>query len=296
MREVNADLFDIDINEIIKEFNENSDSDLPIKNDTISLDDISFDVVDKVEDKFDGRFYVNYVGINPCTIIKEDLDLLVSIIRQNMDYNKLSFLIKNLSNFRDYSRRLSEEIKDPEEREIASNMIKRLNESIESFESLLGSDRVYLRDLKLKKEYKKGLEGLMASKSETIEIFEDIKLNNVNNIYTDEDFKYIKILLKSMNHIYKVVDERKDKNLSLKIHDYRLSYYKYTPKEMEVMKKLEFPTSIAGNENIFSQNVNLDMKRSNYHVTGFYSMRLYNLLNDMVLIGTDKTKLLDFYK
>lgn len=292
----NLKSLNVDFDDLVEEFDYNSRDLLNDDEKTISLDDISFDVVGSTEDKFDGKFYVNYVGINPCTILKEDINLLEVIVRQNMDYNKLNFLIKNLKNFRNYSRNIAENIEDNEDRQIALDMIKKLNHAIEVFEELLGSDRIYLRDLKLKKEYKKELEGLMSSKTEINEIFDDIKLNNINNNYKEEDYKYIKSLCKSMNYIFKIVDERKDKELSLKIGQYRRSQYKYTPEEFKIMKLLEFPVAIAGNENIFSQNVNLDMKRTYYNVTGYYTLCLYNLLLDMILIGVDKTKLLSYYR
>lgn len=244
--------------------------------------------------KFDGRFYISYLGLNPNTLVKEDLDFILFLVRQGLDGNRLSFLISNLESFYNNIQDKMSEL-DTDDIVLATSISNKLVTGINELKRLLTLNIFDVAPLKLNSDYEKNTEKLLSDNTQCRQLYEELVINNLNTKDINIRYDIYNNLLDTMYLMYSQQSETKNKKYMDHIRSYKKTSYEYTEEEYRVMEKLGFPTALMGSESIFKDGVNTESKKENNKINNFYAKSLYNLFTDIKFIGSSREAIVNYY-
>lgn len=267
----------------------------------VKPDDFSYDLdlhqfSDSENEEFNGKFFVSYLGINPCILLKENTQELCKIIRHNLDINRLNFLIKNLKDFNSFMKKKLNEIQDINEQNEVLSIIQKFNSFIEEFEKMAADKDIDFTGLKIGNDYPNTITKLLSNLDYTYKFVEEITENNMAIKNEIKNLDIYNKLLEQMYILLKTSQEKMSENISDLVFKYKIKKYQYSDREVELMRKLEFPIAIIHNEDIFKDDFQYTEKKIDSSIDSYQSKMLYTLLVNMYLVGNNKKKIVEFYK
>ena len=244
--------------------------------------------------KFDGRFYISYLGLNPNTLVKEDLDFILFLVRQGLDGNRLSFLISNLESFHRHIQEKMNDL-DSDDMIIASSISNKLVTGIRELKRLLSLNIFDVAPLKLNSDYEKNTEKLLSDSTQCKQLYEELVINNLNTKDVNIRYDIYNNLLDTLYLMYSQQSELKNKKYIDHMRVYKKTSYQYTDDEKRIMEKLDFPTALMGSESIFKDGINTESKKENNKINGFYAKSLYNLFTDIKIMSSSRESIVSYY-
>ena len=225
------------------------------------------------EVKFNNLFYIDFLGLNALTLLKEEFEVIKTVILMNLDKKKLNVFTKDMQHFNNYIRFLAFSNNNPvfkNNKDLQPEAINIADEFNTKVELLARLTEELTTQIDLDKESIRGkgtntMDAITKDRA-TSEWLESVIASSKN---ITKSMKVMEVLIEEYRkkaEMTSILTKERAKDL---VELYKTANYTYTQEEREILTLLNFPVAIIGNESMIKPpNIQSTYNESKQNTSG----------------------------